>query len=84
MANGTTKWIIGITASIVVAVTGWGVSAVLATKNVQAEKICSDVESLKTYAVSNDKRITRLETQYDNIMSGIAEIKTRLKENSIR
>jgi hypothetical protein len=81
VANGNSKWIIGIAASVVMAMAGWGVTAVLASRVSMLMKMDSDVQGLQTYAVSNDKRITRLETQYENIISGIADVKLLLKEH---
>jgi hypothetical protein len=79
--NGTTKWVIGVAASAVLAVAGWGVTAVLASRVSMLMDMDSDVRGLQTYAVSNDKRITRLETQYETIVSGIADLKLLLREH---
>lgn len=82
--NGSTKWVVGIAVSVVMAIAGWGVTAVLADRVRSLSRVEIDVDGLKNYAVSNDKRITKLEAQYDAIMSGITEIKTTLKEHAAR
>jgi hypothetical protein len=81
MANGTTRFIIGIAASVVLAVAGWGTTAVLATKMGVLNNAVDDVKFLQTYAVSNDKRITTLEAQYGYIIKGIDEVKGLLQSH---
>jgi hypothetical protein len=80
-SNGTTKWVIGVAASAVLAVAGWGVTAVLAARVNMLLQMNDEVKGLQSYAVSNDKRITRLETQYETIVAGIGDVKQLLKEH---
>lgn len=82
--RGMGKWVVGLAVGAVLTVTGWGTAAVLASKNAEFWRICEDVSGLKTYAVSNDKRITRLEAQYESILGGIVEIKQAIKEINAR
>lgn len=77
--NGTTKWVVGLALTVILAVVGWALTGVFAAKAGAQAKIDRDVQYLKDYAVSNDKRITRLETQYESIQSGIDELKSMLR-----
>ena len=81
-SSGTAKWVIGIAASILLAGAGWCTSAVLASRVSMLMRIDVDVQGLQVYAVSNDKRITRLETQYETIISGIGEMKQILRDQA--
>jgi len=79
--NGTSKWIIGIAVSVAIAVSGWGTTAVLATRNAMLSEMRDEVRKTRELADSTDRRVYTLEEQYRSIMAGISELKSQIKEH---
>ena len=74
--NGTTKWIIGVCLSAVLAISGWAVTATLATRLKMSEKVEEQVQEMQNFGNENRQRIMVLESQFSNINDRLVEIKT--------
>ena len=79
--NGTTKWVIGICASLIIAIAGWATTATLSARVKMMDNMTTSVEKLQTTASENRQKIMVLETQYQNINDRLTEIKVLLEKH---
>jgi hypothetical protein len=81
MANGnSTRWIIGICLTAVLAVSGWAVTATLATRLKAMDSVVIKMDTIDTRGQENRQRIMVLENQFGHISERLNEIKALLKE----
>lgn len=77
--TGTLKWIIGLCISVVMAVSGWTMTASLASRMKMLEEMKDTEASLQVNVSANNIRLSVLENKYDTIATQLAEIKALLQ-----
>jgi Tfp pilus assembly protein PilO len=77
--KGTVKWIVGLCVAVVVAVSGWTMTASLASRMEVMEEIKNNEAGLQANVSANNIRISVLENKYDSIATQLAEIKALLQ-----
>jgi hypothetical protein len=86
MANGssTTRWVIGVCLTAVLAISGWAVTATLAARLKMADKMEEQVAEMQNFGNENRQRIMVLESQFSNINDRLVEIKTLISRHMER
>jgi hypothetical protein len=77
-SKGTVKWIVGLCVAVVVAVSGWTMTASLSSRMKAMDDIKDTTMSIQSNVAANNIRISVLENKYDSICTQLAEIKALL------
>jgi hypothetical protein len=77
--KGTIKWIIGLCIAVVLAVSGWTMTASLAARMNTLDEMKDTTSALQVNVSANNIRISVLENKYDVISGQLAEIKALLQ-----
>jgi hypothetical protein len=77
--NGNIRWIVALCVTISLSLAGWFFGAIQTTKVQLLSRQATEIERLAMYAVSNDKRITTLESNYGNLVTMVREGFVRLE-----
>ena len=75
------EWIIGLAASIIVAVVGWTLAASLASRVRMFAKVEQDLLRLEAVVQANSTRVSVLENQHNTVMASLARIEGLLMEH---
>jgi len=75
------EWIIGLAASIIVAVVGWTLAASLASRMRMSAKVERDLVRLEAVVQANSTRVSVLENQHNTVMASLARIEGLLMEH---
>ena len=72
--KGSVKWIVGLCVAVLVAITGWTVSVMQASKARAYETVISDALALTERVTVHDVEIAVLKTQYSSIERSLEDI----------
>jgi len=77
--NNTSRWIIALCITVVIAVIGWTTTVNLSMRVRALERISEELSSLQHVVAVNSGRISVLESEYNMIQTRLTEIKALLE-----